>query len=94
MVEEIGLQVTITFIKVMTPIVTVLAIVLFLKPSLFMNLEKKLSLELGSKKVSRKTIEVLEKENMLLQNILLQYNRIVGLIIFVFSIVVLWRLYL
>ena len=92
--EGLLISSVVTFIKFLSPIVMVLSIILFISPSLFSDLEKKLSTELGSKKFSRKSIETLEKENLLLQNMLLKYNRIVGPVIFVFSVVVFIRLYM
>ena len=78
----------------MSPMVAVSAVVLFLRPTIFVDIEKKLSAEMGVKKLSRKATPLLERENMVLQQLLIQYNRMAGLLIFVLSVIIIVRLYL
>ncbi|NQU19568.1 hypothetical protein HQ550_05405 [bacterium] len=87
------LEATLVFIKWLIPIVAVLSFTLFLKPKLFADLEKKLSKQLGGKKSKRKTITILEKENLLLQEALLRNNRVVGLFCFALTLIVILRLF-
>ena len=87
------LEVTLVLIKWLIPIAAILSLTLFLKPKLFADLEEKLSKQLGGKKSKRKTITILEKENLLLQEALLKNNRAVGLFCFALTLVVILRLF-
>lgn len=87
------LETALVFIRFTVPVIMVLSLILFIQPKVFTSLEKKLSEELGSKKISRKTVEILEKENYVLQQALLRNNRIVGLSCFVLAIIIIAKLY-
>jgi len=81
------------FVKVFIPIIGILSLFLFLKPNFYVELEKKLSHEIGPKVLRRKTIKALEKENLALHNKLLRNNRAVGLLCFVFSLILILILF-
>lgn len=92
--EGIFIASIVTFVKILSPVAAILAFILFVKPKTFISIEKKLSAGVGKKKLSHKSIELLERENMILQNLLVQYNRLVGFILFVFSLIIIFRLYM
>lgn len=93
MTNIIIVDMLLVFIRWMLPVIGVLSLVLFVRPKLFMDLEKKFSKELGSAKVSRKTIALLEKQNMSLQSALQRNNQIVGLLCFILTIVIIVKIY-
>jgi len=94
MIGNVWVDAVVAVIKFLIPIIALLSLVLSLKPQVFVDLEKKLSCELGHKKISRKTISLLEKENLVLQNMLLRNSRATGVLCFVFSVVLLIRMFL
>ena len=61
--EVIFIATVLVFVRLMSPIVAVLSIILFLSPSLFKDIEKRLSYELDAKKRKETAVNVLEKEN-------------------------------
>ncbi|MFC1646166.1 hypothetical protein ACFL2Y_03205 [Candidatus Omnitrophota bacterium] len=81
------------FVRFMLPAVGVLSFVLFLRPKLFMDLEKKLSKEFGSKKATRKTVVLLEQENLSLHRALQKNNQLVGLLCFILTIISILKIY-
>ena len=93
MTDILAVDVILMFVKWTLPVVAVLSLVLFLKPNLFMDLEKKLGKEFIKKKSTRKTIVMLEKENMALHKALQKNNQIVGLLCFVLTLVVITKIY-
>ena len=93
MTNVVAIDLLIVFVRFMLPAIGVLSLVLFLRPKLFMDLEKKLSKEFGSKKLGRKTIATLEKENLSLQNALQKNNQLVGLLCFILTAVIIAKLY-
>ncbi|MFH1621548.1 MAG: hypothetical protein ABIA97_00305 [Candidatus Omnitrophota bacterium] len=93
MTDVLIIDVLLIFIRFMLPVIGVLSLVLFLRPKLFMDLEKKLCKEYGSKKFVKKTIAVLEKENLSLQTALQKNNQLVGLLCFILIVVIVVKLY-
>jgi hypothetical protein len=83
----------ILFVQWTLPVVAVLSLVLFLRPKLFTELEKKLAKEFLSKKSSLKTISLLEKENMVLQLALQRNGQLVGLLCFILAALAIAKLY-
>lgn len=93
MTDILAIDALIIFTQWMLPVVAVLSFILFLKPKLFMDLENKLSKQFVSKKSSRKTISLLEKENISLQKALQKNNQLVGLLCFILTIIAITKLY-
>ena len=87
------LDMVILFVQWTLPVAAVLSFVLFLRPNLFMDIEKKLGKELGGKKSPRKTISFLEKDNMSLQKALQKNNQLVGLLCFILTAIAISKLY-
>ena len=86
------IEATIVFIQWLIPIAAVLSITLCLRPTLFIVLEKKLSKRVGRKKSKPKSVAKLEKEILILHEILHRNNRVVGLFCFILSIVIILKL--
>lgn len=94
MIGNFWVDAIVVVIKFLIPAVALLSLILSLKPQMFVELEKKLSSELGMKKGSRKTVASLEKENLALQTMLLRNSRATGMLCFVFSVILLFRMFL
>lgn len=93
MTDIVAIDIIIVFVKWTLPVVAVLSCVLFLKPKLFMDLEKKLGKEFIAKKSTKKTVALLERENMILHQALQKNNQIVGFLCLVLTIVIITKLY-
>jgi hypothetical protein len=93
MTDILAIDVLIVFIQWALPVVAVLSLVLLLRPKLFVDLEEKLSKEFIKKKTTRKTIVILERENLALQKALQKNNQIVGLLCFILTVFLLAKLY-
>jgi len=92
MTDLVVIDVVLIFVRWSLPVIAVLSLVLSLRPALFMDLEKKLSKGLGHKGTKRKTIALLEKQNMDLQNALQRNNQLVGLLCFVLAVVIIVKI--
>jgi len=93
MIGILWVDVIVAIVKFLMPVVAILSLLLFLKPKFYVDLEKRLSYELGTKALSKKTVKSLEQENLALQNMLLSNSRAVGLMCFLFSIVLVMQLF-
>jgi hypothetical protein len=93
MSDELLIEMLLVFIRIVLPVIGILSLVLFLRPKLFTDLEKKLSKEIGSVKSSKKTVALLEKQNMVLHNALQRNNRLVGLLCCILTVAIIVIIY-
>lgn len=88
-----AIDMLVLFIKWVIPTIGVLSFALFLKPKLFMDLEKKLSRGFIKKESKQKSVAMLEKENMSLQKVLIKNSRLVGLLCFILSVLIITKIF-